>query len=96
MVLFLCIATAGRYIREPTITASKGVNSRLKKALLQSVAQKLDREVGLRVAARRLPKNSTQKSRLSTEGGDSILNIFGGELLRVKLQNKQQVSWIAN
>ena len=24
-----------------------------------------------------------------TEGGDSILSVFGGELLRVKLQNQQ-------
>ena len=66
MVLLLCIATAGCYIREPTITASKGANSRLKKAFLQSVVQKLDREVGLRMAVRRLPKSSTRESRLST------------------------------
>ena len=56
---FLCIAEFGRYIREPIITASKGANSRLKKALLQSVVQKSDSEVGLRVAAKRLPKSSS-------------------------------------
>ena len=56
---FLCKATAGRYIRDPTNTASKSASSRLKDTLLQSVVQKLDRsEVGLRVTAKRLPKSS--------------------------------------
>ena len=50
-VLFFCKATAGCYIRDPTNTASKSASSRLKKALLQSVVQKLDREVDLHVAA---------------------------------------------
>ena len=49
-VLFLCKATAGRYIRDPTNTASKSASSKLKEVLLQSVVQKLDRGVGLRVA----------------------------------------------
>ena len=31
-----------------------------------------------------------------TERGDSVLSIFGSELLRAKLQNKQRVSWLAN
>ena len=65
-VVFLCIAMAGCYIREPTSTASKGANSRLKKVLLQSSVQKLEREVGLSVVARRLPKSSSWESRLST------------------------------
>ena len=63
-VLFLYIATAGRYIRAPTSTASKGASSRLKEAL----SQKLDREVGLRMAAKRLPKSSSRESRLSMGG----------------------------
>ena len=37
---FLCKATARRYIRKPTNTASKGTSSRLKEVLLQSVVQK--------------------------------------------------------
>ena len=48
----LCKATAGRYIRDPTNTASKSASFRLKEALLQSVVQKFDCEVGLRGAAR--------------------------------------------
>ena len=52
-VLFLCIATAGCYIRELTSTASIGASSRLG-ALLRSVLQKLDHKVGLHMAARRL------------------------------------------
>ena len=48
--------------------ASKSASSRLKEALLHSVVQKLDREVGLRVAAKRLPKSSSWESRLSVEG----------------------------
>ena len=59
-VLFLCRAKTGRYIREPTSTASKGASSRQKGALLQSVVQKLDCEVGLCMAARRLPKSSNR------------------------------------
>ena len=58
-VLFLCKAIAGRYIKDPTNTASKRASSRLKEALLQSIIQKLDREVDLRVAAKRLPKSSS-------------------------------------
>ena len=74
-VLFLCRATAGRYIREPTSTASKGASSRLKGVLLQSVVQKLDHEVGLRTATRRLPKSPSRESRLSMGGlrGEAIL-----------------------
>ena len=45
-VLYLCIAKAGRYIRKPTSSASKGASSRLKGALLQSVVQTMDCEVG--------------------------------------------------
>ena len=48
-VPFLCKTTAGRYTRDPTNTTSKSTGSRLKEALLQSVVQKLDREVGLYV-----------------------------------------------
>ena len=33
---FLCIAKAGRYIRKPTSTASKGTSSRLKEVLLHN------------------------------------------------------------
>ena len=63
-----CLATAGRYIREPMHhVSSKGASSRLKRALLHSVEQKLDREVGLRVATRRLPKSSSRELRLSTD-----------------------------
>ena len=68
MVHFLCIAMIGRYIKEPIITASKGTNTRLKKALLQSMVQKSDSEVGLRVAAKRLPKTSSWEWRLSVDG----------------------------
>ena len=67
-VLFLCRAKAGRYIREPTSSARKGALSRLKGALLQSVVQILDCEVGLRMAAWRLPKSSSRESRLSVGG----------------------------
>ena len=67
-VLFLRKATAGRYIRDPTNTTSKSASSRLKEALLQSVVQELDRKVGLRVAAKRLPKRSSWESRLSVVG----------------------------
>ena len=100
-VLFLCIATAERYIREPTITASKDANSRLKKALLQSMVQKLDCEVGLHVAARRLPKSLTREWRLSMDASRREVILFKrlwwrAVILRVKLQNIQQVSWIAN
>ena len=38
-VVVLCIATAGHYISEPTDTASEGIGSRLKEALLESVVQ---------------------------------------------------------
>ena len=41
-------------------TVSKSVSSRLKDVLLQSVVQKLDREVGLRVTAKRLPKSAKE------------------------------------
>ena len=41
----------------PTLTA-KALAPGLKDALLQSVVQKLDREVGLRVTAKRLSKSS--------------------------------------
>ena len=51
----------------PTLPA-KSASSRLKNALLQSVVQKLDHEVGLRVAAKRLPKRSSWESRLSVDG----------------------------
>ena len=44
-------------------TASKSASSRLEEVLLQSVAQKLDCEVGLRVAA----KSSRWESRLSVD-----------------------------
>ena len=86
---------------EPTSTASKDTSSRLKEALLQSMVQKLNREVGLRVAARRLPKSSSRELRFMIHGcfmerGDSILSVFGSELLRAKLQNKQRFSWLAN
>ena len=37
---FLCKARAGRYVQESTDTASKGISSRLKEELLQSVEQK--------------------------------------------------------
>ena len=67
-VLFLCKAIAGCYIKDPTNTASKRASSRLKEALLQSMIQKLDCEVGLRVAAKRLPKSSSWESRLSVDG----------------------------
>ena len=66
-VLFLCKVIAGRYIMEPTSTASKGASSRLKEALLQSMVQELDHEVGLCVAARRLPKSSSRESKLSKD-----------------------------
>ena len=36
-VLFLCKATAGRYIRDPTNTASKSASSRLKEAFLNKI-----------------------------------------------------------
>ena len=85
-VHFLCKATAGRYIRDPTNNASKSASSRLKEVLLQSVVQKLDREVGLRVVAKRLPRSTSWESRLSVNAsrryiGDSILNVFCCELL---------------
>ena len=65
-IVFLCKATAGHYIMDPTNTASKNASSRLKEALLQSVVQKLDRDVGLRMAARRLLELGN--SRLSVDG----------------------------
>ena len=68
--------TAGCYIMEPTSTASKGASSRLKEALLQSVVQKLDREVGLRVAARRLPKSLSRESRLSMDASRREVILF--------------------
>ena len=87
---FLCIATAGRYLGEPTSTASKGASSRLKKVFLQSVLQKLNHEVRLCMAARRLPKSSSRESRLymgglRREATRSILSVFYYELLRVSV-----------
>ena len=41
-VLYLRIAKAGRYIRKPTSSTSKGASSRLKGVLLQSVVKTLD------------------------------------------------------
>ena len=73
---FLCKAIAGRYIMEPTSTASKGVSSRLKDVLLQSVVQKLDHEVGLLVEARRLPKSSSRESRLSVDASRREVILF--------------------
>ena len=43
-------------------------SSRLKKVLLRSLVQELDREVGLHVAAKRLPKSSSWELRLSVDG----------------------------
>ena len=40
-VLYLCIAKAGRYIRKPTSSTSKGASSRLKGVLLQSVVKNI-------------------------------------------------------
>ena len=48
--------------------ATSNSQHRLKEALLQSMIQKLDCEVGLRVAAKRLPKSSSWESRLSVDG----------------------------
>ena len=56
---FACKATAGCYIRDPTNTTSKRTSSGLNEVLLQSVVQKLDREVDLCEAAKRLPKSSS-------------------------------------
>ena len=94
-ILFLCKATAGRYIMEPTSTASKSASSRLKESLLRRVVQKLDREVGLRVAASRLSRIEIVHGWF-TEKHDSILGVFGSELLQVKLQNKTKILWLAN
>ena len=55
--------TAGCYIRDPTNTVSKKASSGLKDALLQSVVQKSDLEVGLRVTAKRLPKRAQGRNR---------------------------------
>ena len=69
-VLFLCKATAGHYIMEPTCTASK------RKCFYKSVVQKLDPEVGLRVAAMRLPKSSNRESRLTMDASQREVILF--------------------
>ena len=88
MVLFLCIAMIGHYIKDPIITASKGTNTRLKKALLQSMVQKSDSEVGLRVTGGQETAKELKLGMEIVRGrfkkiGDSILNVFCCELLRV-------------
>ena len=64
------------------------------------MVQKLDREVrrftcGDHENAIELDSGIKVVLGCFAERGDSILIVFGGELLRVKLQNKQ-VSWLAN
>ena len=84
------------YIREPTNTASKGTSSRLKEALFnfKIMVQKLDSEVGLSMAARRFSQRARPGNRdfswvvHGETPGDSILSIFSGELLQVKLHKK--------
>ena len=81
---FLRKATAGCYIMEPTSTTSKGASSRLKKALLQSVVQKLDCEVGRvtrdgQETAKELESGLEIVHRCFTERGNSILSVFSGE-----------------
>ena len=48
-----CRGSVEHYSNEPTDTASSGTSSELKEAHCNSAEEKLDREVSLRVAAKR-------------------------------------------
>ena len=52
-LIFSCRAGVEHYSNEPTNTASSGTSSELKEALCNSAGENLDREVSLRVAAKR-------------------------------------------
>ena len=81
----------------PINTASKGTTSRLKEARLQSVVQKRYRKVAIGIitcggyetyAAKEPDLGIEIVHGCFTKRGNSILSVFGGKLLRVKLQNK--------
>ena len=58
-------ASVEHYSNEPTDTASSGTSSELKEALCNSAGEILDREVSLRLAAKRRWTSRIRESRLS-------------------------------
>ena len=72
----LRIARVGRYTREPTDTTSNGTSPGLKETLCNSVGQKFDREVSLRVAAWRRRTSAILESRLFTDAWQREVILF--------------------